>query len=145
MIEVYIADPDAMLDFGRALSAKLRAGDIVAIDGLLGAGKTVLCRGILLGFGHLGDVTSPTYTIVHRYDPPEVSIAVAHIDLYRIESADEIEELGMFDSNAVLLVEWAERYPRLSEMAQIRILIEIDDQGGRRLQYFERETHRGTV
>lgn len=106
-----IATEDDMRAFGERLAGQLHVGDWVAIDGPLGAGKTVLCAGILRGLGFSGEVASPSYAIVHSYDPPEVSIAVAHADLYRLNDVDELEELGLADerSDRITLVEWAER------------------------------------
>ncbi len=106
-----VSDADHMRSFGQRLAASLKAGDWVAIDGPLGAGKTVMCSGILSGLGFIGEVTSPSYAIVHSYEPPEVSIAVVHVDLYRIERADELSELGLMDERAgrITLVEWAAR------------------------------------
>jgi tRNA threonylcarbamoyladenosine biosynthesis protein TsaE len=106
-----IHDESAMRAFGEQLAGTLREGDWVAIDGPLGAGKTVLCSGILRGLGFTGDVASPSYAIVHVYDPPEVSIAVAHADLYRMRDVAELEELGLAEERGerITLVEWAER------------------------------------
>ncbi len=106
-----IATEDEMRTFGERLAAQLQVGDWVAIDGPLGAGKTVLCAGILHGLGFTGEVASPSYAIVHSYDPPEVSIAVAHADLYRLNDIGELEELGLAEERfgRITLVEWAER------------------------------------
>jgi tRNA threonylcarbamoyladenosine biosynthesis protein TsaE len=106
-----IADSDHMLRFGRELSVTLVAGDWVAIDGPLGAGKTVLCAGILNGLGYAGEVASPSYAIVHSYDPPDVTVAVAHVDLYRINRVEELNELGLAEERGdrITLVEWAGR------------------------------------
>lgn len=106
-----VNNEEEMRAFGGQLAAKLHAGDWVAIDGPLGAGKTVLCSGILCGLGFAGEVASPSYAIVHSYDPPEVSIAVAHADLYRLNDVAELEELGLVEerSERITLVEWAER------------------------------------
>jgi tRNA threonylcarbamoyladenosine biosynthesis protein TsaE len=112
-----------MLQFGRDFAGKLVPGDIVAIDGPLGAGKTVFCKGVLAGLGFDGDVTSPTYTIVHQYDPPDVRLALAHVDLYRIENPQDVDELGLFEGDAITLVEWAEQYPPLSAMAHYHLRI----------------------
>ena len=107
-----IATDADMRAFGQALAQKLKRSDWVAINGPLGAGKTVLCAGILAGLGFEGEVASPSYAIVHSYDPPEVLVAVAHVDLYRLDDADELDELGLADerSERITLVEWAERY-----------------------------------
>lgn len=105
-----IENEEEMRAFGGRLAAELKAGDWVAIDGPLGAGKTVLCSGILQGLGFVGDVTSPSYAIVHSYYPPEVSIAVAHADLYRLKDVTELEELGLAEerNEQITLVEWAD-------------------------------------
>jgi tRNA threonylcarbamoyladenosine biosynthesis protein TsaE len=106
-----VSDEAAMLAFGEQLAAGLSVGDWLALDGPLGAGKTVLCKGILRGLGFTGEVASPSYAIIHQYDPPETNIAVAHADLYRVEDVGELDELGLGDDrdNRITLVEWAER------------------------------------
>jgi tRNA threonylcarbamoyladenosine biosynthesis protein TsaE len=106
-----IIDETAMRRFGEQLAATLAPGDWVAIDGPLGAGKTVLCKGILRGLGFHGEVASPSFAIVHQYAPPETGIAVAHADLYRLEHADELDEIGLAEDRGdrITLVEWAER------------------------------------
>jgi tRNA threonylcarbamoyladenosine biosynthesis protein TsaE len=103
-------DPE-MRAFGHRLAQTLKPGDWIAIDGPLGAGKTVLCAGILAGLGYDREVASPSYAIVHPYDPPEVSIAVTHADLYRLDNAEELQELGLSDDRGerITLVEWAVR------------------------------------
>lgn len=112
---LHLPDPEATEAFGRALAPQLRAGDSVALFGELGAGKTSLCRGILHGLGHQGDVASPTFPIVQVYDPPEVRLPVWHVDLYRIEDAEELAELGLDEAldDSVLLIEWPERLSAL--------------------------------
>ncbi len=106
-----IGDEAAMLAFGEALATRLHAGDWLSIDGPLGAGKTVLCKGILHGLGYDGEVASPSYAIVHSYDPPVVRIPVLHIDLYRLNGPEELNELGLGEagSDCIHLVEWASR------------------------------------
>jgi tRNA threonylcarbamoyladenosine biosynthesis protein TsaE len=106
-----VISEDGMRAFGEQLATSLQIGDWVAIDGPLGAGKTVFCSGILRGLGFSGEVASPSYSIVHQYDPPEVSIAVAHADLYRLNDVAELDELGLAEERdaRITLVEWAER------------------------------------
>jgi len=93
---------------GAALASLARAGDVITLTGPLGVGKTALARGFIEALGHGGEVPSPSFAIVQPYenlDPP-----VWHVDLYRIEDASEIEELGLdAATDAVLLVEWPER------------------------------------
>jgi len=107
-----IATDEDMRAFGHSLAKDLKRSDWVAINGPLGAGKTVLCAGILAGLGYKGEVASPSYAIVHSYEPPDVLVAVAHVDLYRLDYADELDELGLADerSERITLVEWAERF-----------------------------------
>lgn len=106
-----LPDTKATLAAGRAIGDALRPGDIVALSGPLGAGKTVMAKGILAALGFAGDVPSPTFAIVIPYDVPDTRFAVHHIDLYRLEDMAEIEELGLDDalSHSALIVEWPER------------------------------------
>lgn len=107
-----IETDEDMRAFGQSLAQELKRSDWVAINGPLGAGKTVLCAGILAGLGFEGEVASPSYAIVHSYEPPDVLVAVAHVDLYRLDNADELDELGLTEerSERITLVEWAERF-----------------------------------
>jgi tRNA threonylcarbamoyladenosine biosynthesis protein TsaE len=130
-----IHDEQQMFQYGFNLGQQLKARDLVAIDGPLGAGKTVLCRGILHAIGYEGEVASPSYAIVHNYDPPLVHIPIVHADLYRINSPDELDELGLLDdrSDCITLIEWAERSERLLELARYRITIDLLPSGARKL------------
>lgn len=97
--------------FGHALAAALRPGDVIALFGDLGAGKTTLSRGVLRGLGFEGEVASPTFPIVLPYGPPDTRIPLAHVDLYRIEDPAELEELALDEArtDSALLIEWPER------------------------------------
>jgi tRNA threonylcarbamoyladenosine biosynthesis protein TsaE len=108
---VKLADEAAVRAIGAAIGRSLRAGDVIALAGELGAGKTTLVRGLLAGLGYEGDVPSPTFSIVQSYEPPATRLAVAHCDLYRLETEDEVTELGLEEmlSDGALLVEWPER------------------------------------
>ncbi|MFL6725840.1 MAG: tRNA (adenosine(37)-N6)-threonylcarbamoyltransferase complex ATPase subunit type 1 TsaE [Sphingomicrobium sp.] len=93
---------------GAMLARAARAGDVITLAGPLGVGKTALARGFIAALGHRGEVPSPSFAIVQGYE--ELDPAVWHVDLYRIEDASEIEELGLdAAADAVLLVEWPER------------------------------------
>lgn len=106
-----VATPDAMETLGASLGRVLRPGDVVALTGGLGAGKTTLARGMLRGLGYEDDVPSPSFAIVQPYEPPNVSLPLAHVDLYRLEHADELAELGLDDwlADGALVVEWPEQ------------------------------------
>ena len=85
----------AMLALGCRLADVARIGDVIALEGGLGAGKTTLARGILEGLGLQGEAPSPSFAIVQPYDVPEVKLPVAHVDLYRLDDAEEAEELAL--------------------------------------------------
>lgn len=106
-----LADADATHRAGLTLAPHLRAGDIVALSGELGAGKTSFARGVLQGLGFAGEVPSPSFALVIPYAPPAVSLPVWHVDLYRLEDEREAEALALDDAlfDAALLIEWPER------------------------------------
>lgn len=128
-------DEADMLAIGTRIGEELKGGELIAIDGPLGAGKTVLCRGILRGLGFTGDVASPSYSIVHEYHPPELRLPVLHVDLYRVEEESELEELGLEDDlgNAVQIIEWASRFETFTRRASRRIQIELSGDGERKI------------
>lgn len=99
------------LALGARLAAVARPGDVIALSGPLGAGKTSIARGLLAALGLEGEAPSPSFAIVQPYAPPEVRFPVLHVDLYRIEDPEEAEELGLDEarSDSLLLVEWPER------------------------------------
>lgn len=103
-----LKDETATLGFGRKLAKSLRAGDVITLSGPLSAGKTTLVRGLLGALGHHGEVPSPSFAIVQPYE--SLKLPLWHVDLYRIESSSELEELGLEDIRAegVLIVEWPE-------------------------------------
>ena len=115
MPSINLPDTSATLSLGRRLASTLRAGDVVALSGPLGAGKTTLARGVLQGLGYEGEVASPSFPIVLAYALPEVRLPLWHVDLYRIEDPAELEELGLAEARgeAIMLIEWPERLPAL--------------------------------
>jgi tRNA threonylcarbamoyladenosine biosynthesis protein TsaE len=129
-----LPDPAATEAIGARLATALRVGDVVALFGSLGAGKTSLARGVLRGLGFHGDVASPTFPIVQVYEPPALRLPVWHVDLYRIERPDELAELGLDDArhDGVLLIEWPERLPTLWPDA-LRLTLAPGPAGGRSL------------
>lgn len=96
--------------FARRIAGALRSGDVVALSGGLGAGKTTLARGIIAALGHQGEVPSPSFAIIEVYDPPAVRLSLVHADFYRLEDPAEVEEIGLDDyrHGAALLAEWPE-------------------------------------
>ena len=88
-----LPDLVAMEDFGGKIARVLRAGDVVALEGGLGAGKTTLARAIISSLGYDGEVPSPTFTIIETYEAPPLRLPIVHADFYRLESPDEVNEL----------------------------------------------------
>lgn len=102
--------PDDTDLFGKAISAVLEPGQVVFLEGELGAGKTTLVRSVLAGLGWTGPVRSPSYALVHGY--PAIAPPIQHLDLYRIGSAEEALGLDLdhlVHDGHVLLIEWADR------------------------------------
>ncbi len=120
---------------GRLLAPHIRTGDVVALSGELGAGKTSLTRGILAGLGFEGEAPSPSFALVIPYARPYVELDVWHVDLYRLENFHEAEELGLDDARAdtALIIEWPERLGEMLWPDALKITLSRDQSGGRRL------------
>jgi tRNA threonylcarbamoyladenosine biosynthesis protein TsaE len=131
---VILADAAATDAAGRALAPHLRAGDVIALSGDLGAGKTSFARGILAGLGLTEEAPSPSFALVIPYAPPDVRLPIWHVDLYRLDDADEVEQLGLDDAliDSVLIIEWPERMGARLWPNALRLRFEAID-GGRRL------------
>jgi tRNA threonylcarbamoyladenosine biosynthesis protein TsaE len=116
------ASEEETIALGERLARELPARQVVLLIGPLGAGKTTLAKGIVKGLGVASpdDVSSPTFTLIHEYG------RVYHIDLYRLDEPREVATLGLddlFDREAIVLIEWGERFPQLlpAERTEIRI------------------------
>jgi len=111
MGEMLLNGEAEMLALGRRIANALLPGDAIALRGSLGVGKTTLARGIISGLGHAGEAPSPSFAIVQPYAPPEVSLPLAHVDLYRLEDQADLEELGLDDYlfDGAVAIEWPER------------------------------------
>ena len=128
-----LTDPAATEAAGAALAALLRAGDIVTLEGALGAGKTTLVRGLLAALGHDGEVPSPTFAIVQPYD--DLPLPLWHADLYRLKDPSELDELGLdtvLDDGA-LVVEWPDRAGPGAFASALALSLEEQPDGARRL------------
>ena len=115
---------------GAKLGRLARAGDVITLSGPLGVGKTALARGLIGALGHEGEVPSPSFAIVQPYD--ELDPPVWHVDLYRIEDASEIEELGLDAAgDGLLLIEWPERAGEHAWPEALRLSLEFAQEGDR--------------
>jgi tRNA threonylcarbamoyladenosine biosynthesis protein TsaE len=99
---------------GRAAAAQVRAGDVMALVGDLGAGKTQWVKGLAAGLGSDAAVTSPTFTLIHEYGGGRLPLY--HVDCYRLERAAELVGIGLddyLDGEGVMVIEWADKFPEL--------------------------------
>jgi tRNA threonylcarbamoyladenosine biosynthesis protein TsaE len=123
--------------FGRELAKQLNPPKLVLLRGDLGAGKTTMVKGIAEAFdaAEQEDVTSPTFTLIHEYRGPEVT--VYHIDLYRIETERELATLGidelLRDERSLVVIEWGEKFPRFLRERDVEVAIERLDESDRRI------------
>ena len=127
--------PEETKAFGEKLSARLQAGDVVVLEGELGAGKSELARGIARGLGVKETVTSPSFTILNVYESGRCPLY--HFDWYRLESSEELYELGMDEylgGDGIAVVEWAERCPEAIPEKVIRIRLETTGEESRRIE-----------
>jgi len=123
------------IELGRMLARDLPRRAVVLLIGNLGAGKTALSKGILNGLGVAvpEEVTSPTFTLIHEYG----NGAAYHIDLYRLDTTAQVATLGLeelFDREAVVLIEWGERFPQLMPEERFEIRITADGENDRRFE-----------
>lgn len=133
-----LPDLAATLALGQRIAAQLRAGDVVALSGGLGAGKTTLARAIIAALGHQGEVPSPSFAIIETYDPPAVRLPVVHADFYRLERAEELRELGLDDyrDGAALIAEWPEQVGGFGHEAAC-LSIRLENAGSGRIAIVE--------
>lgn len=135
--ELHLPDPAATLAVGTRLAQVIRPGDVITLTGPLGAGKTSIARGLLAGLGLADEAPSPSFAIVQPYDPPEVRFPVLHVDLYRLDGPDEMQELGLDEAlfDAALLVEWPDRAGADAWPDALQLMLAIAPDGARRLTW----------
>lgn len=131
-----IALPDmaATAALARQIAQALRPGDVVALTGGLGAGKTTLARAVIRALGHEGEVPSPSFAIIELYDLPDVRLPLVHADFYRLERPEEAEEIGLDDyrQGAAMIAEWPDHAGGFAhEPACLSICMESDEKGRR--------------
>ena len=123
------------MEFGERLAHQLRLGDVIALSGDLGAGKTALVKGIARGLGIAQDVTSPTFTLVHEYAGGRLPLF--HVDLYRLDNVGQALAIGIEDylgGPGVTAIEWAEKIESLLPSHSTRIRINTLNENSRRIE-----------
>ncbi len=121
---------DETVAIGRDLGRSLRPGDVVGLAGPLGSGKTRFISGVCDALGVQGEIVSPTFVLMHRYDGVDSSgreVVVNHFDLYRIGRREELDDIGFRDlagGDAITLVEWADLFP--DEMPGGMVIVRLD-------------------
>src|SRR5262245_32670471 len=107
-----LATPEDTLAFGQSMAAEIQPGDVIALCGQLGAGKTHVVKGLLLGLGAMDGATSPTFSLVHEYQTER--LPVYHFDFYRMERESDLLSIGWdeyLDEPGLVIVEWPDLFP----------------------------------
>jgi tRNA threonylcarbamoyladenosine biosynthesis protein TsaE len=133
--EIVTHSSEETIERGREIGAQLKPPVLILLSGDLGAGKTTLTKGIVSGAGAATEeeVTSPTFTLVHKYDR---GVPVYHVDLYRIGDLHDLETLGLedvFAERAIVIVEWSEKLALRTDWPVVRIHLEHVSEDVRRI------------
>jgi len=136
MLELELDSEVSTLALARSLAAVLEGGDVIGLEGGLGAGKTTFARGALHGLGVPEDtaVTSPTFALLHHYAG---RLPVVHADFYRLTDEVELEELGvdeLVEDGAVLFIEWGRKFPGMASRTVLWVELEIISEVARRVR-----------
>ena len=137
----YTSSPDETMELGRKIGEGLKGGDVVALVGELGTGKTLFTQGIVQGLGVKGYVKSPSFTIVNKY---EGSLPIYHLDLYRLGDVNEIYELGIEEylyGDGVCIIEWAEKAYSLLPEKYVLIKFFYTGEKTRKIEIWRADEH----
>lgn len=114
MASIISHSPEDTFRAGREEAARVQPGDVLALAGDLGAGKTQWVKGLAAGLGSAAMVTSPTFTLIHEYG--DGRLPLYHVDCYRLDRPEELQAIGLddyMDGRGVLVIEWADKFPAL--------------------------------
>jgi tRNA threonylcarbamoyladenosine biosynthesis protein TsaE len=130
---MFISDsPEQTVEAGAECARRVQAGDIIALTGNLGAGKTQFVKGFVAGLGSHAEVTSPTFTLIHEY--ADGRLPVYHFDFYRLEKPEEATRFGLDDylyGDGVCIIEWADRFRELLPPSAQWITLDVQSETGR--------------
>ena len=136
MLEFFSRSPDQTRRFGMRLGEQLETGDVICLQGELGAGKTTLAQGLAQGWGSMDASSSPTFILVNLYHRVDKAV-LYHLDAYRLESQREAEELDLdaMINQGPLLVEWPERFNKLIPSERLWINLEHVEEEQRKMRF----------
>lgn len=126
-MEYHSNSPRETENIAKAFAKKLKSGDVVTLDGDLGAGKTAFTQGLAKGLGVSDYVNSPTFTIVNCYDG---DIPIYHFDVYRIEDSEEMYDIGYDEyvgTDGIAVIEWAQKISDILPLPRYEVIISRDD------------------
>jgi len=137
MATIISHSPEETFAAGRTFAARLRRGDVLALCGDLGAGKTHFVKGLAAGLGVTSDVTSPTFTLIHEYSGG--SLPLYHADFYRLDEASDATKIGIdeyLDGDGVTVIEWADKFTELMPEGTIWLRFNLFDRDRREIREF---------
>jgi tRNA threonylcarbamoyl adenosine modification protein YjeE len=127
-VDTKVQDAAGMWQLGADLAELLKAGDVVALSGPLGAGKTTLVQGLAAGLGIADQVTSPTFVVERRYRPGQRGIGLVHVDAYRLAGLQELRDLELDDQPSdIVVVEWGAPYLAALVSVWVDVVIQRDE------------------
>ncbi|MEL3912126.1 tRNA (adenosine(37)-N6)-threonylcarbamoyltransferase complex ATPase subunit type 1 TsaE [Treponema pedis] len=132
-MEFILKSEEETVKLGKKLGKALKKGDVIALDGTLAAGKTYFTKGIAQGLGIKDEITSPTFTIVSEYSG---SLHLYHIDVYRLDGADDFLDLGaeeMLYGEGICVIEWSEKVKSVLPKNTIYVKIFINEDSSRKI------------
>lgn len=136
MVEIITNSVDETIDCAGRFGRLLKGGEIIGLSGELGSGKTAFVKGIAFGLGYKGYVKSPTFTIVNQYHTD--TLTLFHLDVYRLSSFEELLLIGfesIISEGAVMMIEWFDKFPELSQYQHISINLDYAGESSRKIRF----------
>lgn len=137
MLVINAKSPEETFTIGKKVGAQLSAGQVVCLEGDLGAGKTLFVQGIADALHVTDDVTSPTFSVLNVY---QADLPIYHFDLYRLEHADELFDIGFFEytnADGIAIIEWSDKFSSQLPEEYLKVQIRLGDLITERVLYIE--------